>query len=152
MRALAWSTAAATGLVAAYLALGGASYAPAKVADPCAPRDWTEPDGVQEVGNQIVLSILDGAACELGVSREEMVLAFENERTLERFGREHGVSEDELEDLVRAGLERAVADAERAGALTPRLAKLIRDVAENIPRGLLTELLDRAPGLAIPSG
>jgi hypothetical protein len=150
MRALAWSTAAAALLVAVHLALGGASYAPAKVADPCAPRDWTEPRSLQEVGNQIVLSVLDGAACKLGVSREEMVLAFESEATLERFGRAHGVSENDLENLARAGLERAVADAERAGALTPRLAKLIRDVVENIPPGLLVDLLDRAPGL-VPS-
>jgi hypothetical protein len=151
MRALAWAAVAATGLVAVHLALGGASYAPAKVADPCAPRDWTEPGSLQEVGNQIILSVLDGAACELGVSREEMVLAFESEATLERFGREHGVTESDLEKLARAGLERAIADAERAGALTPRLAKLIRDVADNIPRGLLVDLLDRASGLAIPS-
>jgi len=81
-----------------------------------------------------------------------MVLAFESEATLERFGREHQVSELDLERLVRAGLERAIADAERAGALTPRLAKLIRDIAENIPPGLLVELLNRAPGLAIPPG
>ena len=120
MRALVWSTAAAAGLVAFYLALGGASYAPAKVADPCAPRDWTEPDGVQEVGNQIILSALDGVACEVGVSREEMVLAFESEATLESFGREHGVSEADLEQLARTGLERAIADAERADALSPR--------------------------------
>jgi hypothetical protein len=151
MRALVWSTAAAAGLVAVYLALGGASYAPAKVADPCAPRDWTEPDGVQEVGNQIILSALDGVACEVGVSREEMVLAFESEATLERFGREHGVSEADLEQLARTGLERAIADAERAGALNPRLATLIRGVVDNIPRGLLIELLDRAPGLVFPS-
>jgi hypothetical protein len=150
MRALAWASAAASGLVALYLALGGASYAPAKVADPCAPRDWTEPRSLQEVGNQVVLSVLDGAACQLGVSREEIVLAFESERTLERFGREHGVTENDLEELARAGLERAIADAERAGALTPRLAKLARDVADNILRGLLADLLDRAPGL-IPS-
>jgi len=39
MRAIAWSTGAAALLVGVYLALGGASYTPAKVADPCAPRD-----------------------------------------------------------------------------------------------------------------
>jgi hypothetical protein len=150
MRALAWAAVAATGLVALHLALGGASYAPAKVADPCAPRDWTEPRSLQEVGNLIVLSVLDGAACELGVSREEMVLAFESERTLERFGREHGVTENDLEELARAGLERAIADAERAGALTPRLARLIRNVADTIPPGRLVDLLDRASRLLAP--
>ena len=152
MRALAWSTVAASGLVALYLALGGGSYAPAKVADPCAPRDWTEPRSLQEVGNQIVLSVLDGAACELGVSREEMVLAFESEGTLESFGREHGVTEDDLEQLARVGLERAIADAERAGALTPRLAGLVRELIEDISPAFLLDLLDRAPNLLFPAG
>lgn len=144
MRALAWSGVAAAGLVTLYLALGGASYAPAKVADPCAPRDWTEPVGLDEVGNQIVLSVLDGVACSLGVSREELVLAFESEATFARFGREHGVTAADVERLARTGLERAVADAERAGAITPRLAKLIRDLAANIPRGLLVDFVNRA--------
>jgi hypothetical protein len=150
MRAIAWSVAAALALVVTYLALGGASYAPAKVADPCATRDWREPQGLAEVGEQIVLSALDGTACKLGVSREEIVLAFENEDTLKAFGRKHGVSEDELDDLARSGLERAVDDAEQAGALNPRLADLIRGVVDKIPPGLLVELLDRAPGLLFP--
>ena len=119
MRALVWSTAASVLLVVVYLALGGASYAPAKVADPCAARDWTEPDGLAEVGEQIVLSALDGAACELGVSREEIVLAFESGATLEEFGREHDVSEEDLEQLVRAGLDRAITDAERGRCAQP---------------------------------
>jgi hypothetical protein len=142
MRALVASVVAAALLVGVYLALGGASYAPAKVADPCAPRDWTEPDGLAEVGEQIVLSALDGAACELGVSREDVVLAFEDEDTLRAFGREHGVSEDELERLARRGLERAISDAETAGALSPRLADVIRGTVDRIPPGLLVEILD----------
>jgi len=150
MRAIAWSTGAAALLVGIYLALGGASYAPANVANPCAPRDWTEPDGLDEVGEQIVLSALDGAACKLGVSREEIVLAFENEETLKAFGREHDVSEAELERLARIGLERAIDDAEHAGALSPRLADLVRGVVDRIPPGLLVDLLDRAPDLVFP--
>ena len=150
MRALLWATGASVLLVAVYLALGGASYAPAQVADPCAPRDWTEPDGLPEVGEQIVLSALDGAACELGVSREEMVLAFEDEDTLRAFGREHGVSEDDLEQLARTGLERGIADALRAGALNPTVANVIRAAVNRIPPGLLLELLARAPALVFP--
>jgi hypothetical protein len=150
MRAIAWSTGAAALLVGVYLALGGASYAPAKVADPCAPRDWTEPDGLAEVGEQIVLSALDGAACTLGVSREEVVLAFENEETLKAFAREHGVSESDLEDLAKTGLERAINDAEEAGALSPSIADLVRGAVDRIPPGLLVELLDRAPSLIFP--
>jgi hypothetical protein len=150
MRALVASVVASALLIGVYLALGGASYAPAKVADPCAPRDWSEPAGLAEVGEQIVLSALDGAACELGVSREDVVLAFEDEDTLEAFARERGLSENELEGLARTGLSRAIADAERAGALSPRLARVIRRATDEIPAGLLLDLLERAPDLVFP--
>ena len=109
----------AVALVGVYLALGGASYAPAAVADPCAPREDRNPEGFEQVVEQIVLSALDGAACELGVSREEVVLAFSSRASLERFAQEHGDSSQELEDLARAGLERALDDAERADQLGP---------------------------------
>jgi hypothetical protein len=146
MRAMAVATGAAAALVVFYLALGGASYAPAEVADPCATRDWREPDGFQEVAEQIVLSALDGAACEVGVSREEMVLAFESRDSLERFAEEHDISEEELEELLRSGLERAIDDAEQADALDPTIAGLLRSVVDRIPVDDVLELLDQLPG------
>jgi AcrR family transcriptional regulator len=147
MRSIAWATVAAVALVVVYLALGGASYAPAKVADPCAPRDWRDPQGVEEVAEQIALSGLDGAACELHVSREEMVLALANSESRERFAREHGISNERLEQLVREGLLRAIDDAERADALSPTLADLLRGIARNVPVDELLDLLERLPGL-----
>jgi hypothetical protein len=148
MRAIGWSVAAALALVLAYLALGGASYAPAKVADPCATRDWRNPQGLEEVGEQIVLSGLDGAACELGVSREEMVLALANSDSRERFAREHGISDQRLEELVRDGLMRAVDDAEEADALNPTIANILRGIVRSVPVDELVDLLDRLPGLS----
>ena len=147
MRAIAWASAVSVALVVVYLSLGGASYAPAEVADPCAPRDWRDPDGVEEVAEQIALSGLDGAACELGVSRERMVLAFASRAALERFAREQGISDAELEELVRSGLVRAVDDAERADALDSTVADLLRAVVRRIPVDELLDLLDRLPGL-----
>lgn len=141
MRAIALTAAAAVTLVVVYLALGGASYAPAKVADPCAPRDWRDPIGVQEVAQQIVLSALDGAACELGTTREDVVLAFDSRDELERFADEHDIGDDELEELVRSGLLRAIADAERAGALSMALADRLRGTVRRIPVRSLLGLL-----------
>jgi hypothetical protein len=149
MRAIAWSVAVALALVVTYLALGGASYAPAKVADPCATRDWRNPQGLSEVSEQIVLSGLDGAACELGVSREEIVLAFANKDSREGFAREHGVSDERLEQLVRDGLMRAIADAEEADALNPTIADILRGLVRSIPVDELVDLLDRIPGVAL---
>jgi AcrR family transcriptional regulator len=148
MRAIAVATAAVVGLIALYLALGGASYAPAKVADPCAPREWRNPQGLQEVAEQIVLSGLDGAACELRVSREQIVLAFAGRDSLERFAREHRISEERLEELVRSGLLRAVDDAEQAGALNAAVADLLRGLVPRIPISSLLDLLQQLPGLS----
>jgi hypothetical protein len=145
MRAIGWSVAAALALVLAYLALGGASYAPAKVADPCAPRDWRKPSGLSEVGEQIVLSGLDGAACELGVSREAMVLALANSDSRERFARDHGITDQRLEQLVRDGLLRAIDDAEQADALNSTFADIMRGLVRTIPVDKLVDLLDRLP-------
>jgi hypothetical protein len=145
MRAIAVAAGAAVALVGVYLALGGASYAPAAVADPCAARDWRDPEGFERVAEQIVLSALDGAACELGVSREEIVLAFSNGASLERFAEEHGVSEDDLGNLVRAGLKRSLDDAERANSLDPRLADLLRGLVGRVSITQLLDLLEQLP-------
>jgi hypothetical protein len=145
MRAIAISAAAGVALVGAYLALGGGSYAPAAVADPCAARELRDPEGYEQVAEQAVLSALDGAACELDVSREEIVLAFSSRASLERFAQEHGSSTAELETLVRAGLRRALDDAERGGSLDPRLADLLRSLVARVPVAQLLDLLDQLP-------
>jgi hypothetical protein len=147
MRAIALATAVSAALVVTYLALGGASYSPASVADPCASRDWRDPEGVQEVAQQIVLSALDDVACELGTSREDVVLAFASRASLEQFADEHGLSNARVEELVRSGLVRAIDEAERADALNPTFAGVLRTLAERVPIDELLDLLDRLRGL-----
>ena len=134
---------AVAAVVVPYLALGGTSYEPAPVADPCATREWRNPGDLQAVFEQIVLSALDGAACELGVSREELVIAVRSEDALESFADEHGLSRDDAEQAVEDGLLRAVDDAEEAGALPESLASLARRAIEAVPPWLLLETLDR---------
>jgi hypothetical protein len=146
MRAVALSTAAAVLLVVVYLALGGASYAPAKVADPCDTREWRNPQGAQRVLEQIVLSALDGAACDLGATREEVVLALANDDKRRAFAREHNVTQERLEEVVRTGLLRAIDDAEAADALGSTTADLLRGLVPRIPIGGLLDLLDRLSG------
>jgi hypothetical protein len=146
MKALAIATAAAALLVGIYLALGGASYAPAKVANPCAQRDLRQANGLAEVAQQIVLSALDGAACKLGVTREDIVLAFADRKSLRAFAREHHISQDDLEESLRAGLLRAIDDAETSGQLTQPVADLLRGVVRQIPIGGFLDLLEQLPG------
>lgn len=145
MRALVLATGAAVALVGVYLALGGASYSPAAVADPCAARELRDPEGFEQVAEQIVLSALDGAACELGVSLEEVVLAFSSRASLERFAQEHGHSRARLETLVRTGLDRALDDAERTQLLDPGTADLLRGLVARVRVEQLLDLLELLP-------
>jgi hypothetical protein len=137
----------AVGLVAAvvvpYLALGGASFEPTPVADPCVMREWRDPGDVEEALEQIALSALDGAACQLGVSREDLVLAVRSEDALDDFADEQGISREDTERAVEDGLLRAVDDAEEAGAIGDRVADVARRVVESVPPWLVLETLER---------
>jgi hypothetical protein len=143
---IAGAVALGAGLPGAYLALGGGSYTTAAVADPCITREWRNPDGVERVAEQIVLSALDGAASDLGVSREDLVLAVRSEDALDNFADEHGLTRDDAEQAVEDGLLRAVDDAEEAGALPDSIAGLARRLVGSVPPWLLLETLDRLSG------
>jgi hypothetical protein len=138
---VAASVAASVALVATFLALGGSSYAPAKVRDPCEPRAWPQTSGLQETAQQFMLSALDGTACQLHVSRETLVLALATPAGRERFA-----SDPRLQDAVRAGLKRAIDDGERAGVLNPVVADGLRELAKNAPVDEVVNLIrDASP-------
>lgn len=143
---------ASAALVVVYLAAGGASYAPTAVQDPCAPREWRSPEGPDEAAEQFTLSALDGAACELQVTRERLALALATEEAREAFVAEHGIGDAELEAAIQAGLVRAIDDAEAAGALGPILATPLRAVAERIPLDEALALIDDAAELFAGGG
>ncbi|MGD9737557.1 MAG: hypothetical protein AB7V58_18395 [Solirubrobacterales bacterium] len=128
-------------LVGAYLAAGGASYEPLKSQDPCKPRPWRDPQGIQQIAEQFTLSALDGAACQLGVSRETLARALATDEARERFAKRYGIDDEKLAEAIRAGLVRAVDDAEEAGALTPFIAVPLRGGLERIPLDQAIELL-----------
>lgn len=128
-------------LVGAYLAAGGASYTPLEVRDPCQPRPWSDPRSLAEAANQFSSSALDGAACELGVSRERLARALATPAARERFGRRFGIDDAKLAEAIRAGLLRAVDDAEAAGALSPLLGAPLRGTLERIPLEQAIELI-----------
>ncbi len=108
------SLVAAVVLVGSYLAAGGASYTPEKTQDPCKPRAWRDPEGLQEIAQQFTLSALDGAACQLGVSRETLARALATPEGRERFTERYEISDAQLAKAVRAGLLRAVDDDQSA--------------------------------------
>jgi len=141
------SIAAAVALVGIYLAAGGTSYAPAKTQNPCKQRPWRNPEGLQQIAEQFTLSALDGAACELGVSREVLARGLATPKSRERFGERYDIDDAQLAKAIRAGLLRAVDDAERAGALSPLLAAPLRESLRSIPLDQAIELLQNGRSL-----
>jgi hypothetical protein len=141
------SIVAAVALVGIYLAAGGSSYTPAKTQDPCDQRPWRNPEGLQQIAEQFTLSALDGAACQLGVSRETLARALATPESRERFTDRYDISDAKLARAVRSGLLRAVDDAEEAGALSPLLAAPLRETLRNIPLDQAIELINNAESL-----
>jgi hypothetical protein len=129
-------------VVVPYLALGGGRFEPIPVADPCTSRERPDADGLAEALEAIALAGVDGVACELGVSREELVLALRSDEALADFSEEQGLDRDELEQAITDGLVRAVDDAEEAGSLPGFVAPLVRRAAESVPPWLILETLE----------
>ena len=134
-------------LVGIYLAAGGSSYTPEESQDPCEQRAWTNPEGLSEIANQFSISALDGAACQLGVTRETLARALASPEARERFAERYGIDEAKLARAVRAGLLRALDDAEEAGALSPFIVGPLRGTIEEIPLDQAIELINNADSL-----
>lgn len=139
------ATGASLGVILAYLLAGGASYSPLEVADPCEPRA-TEILDERGVFEGIVLSGIDGAACELGVSREVLTAALASEQALELFTEDRDITTDEVDQAVRAGLLRAITDAEQEGAISPTTATIARFIAERFPVSDVLDVFRALPG------
>ena len=137
----------ALALVGVYLGAGGSSYTPEKSQDPCQHRPWSNPQSLGEIANQFSISALDGAACQLGVTRETLARALATPQSRERFSERYGIDDAQLARAIRAGLLRAVNDAENAGALSPLLAGPLRSTIEDIPLDRAIELVKNARSL-----
>jgi hypothetical protein len=139
-RALVALVAASVALLALELALGALDSGEYEPADPCTTVARFEGEGVDAAVQRVLLSGLNGAACELGTTREELVLSFSEATPTERipWTRERG------EDAVRAALVRAVDDARARDELGAGEALVLREVAERLPIELLFEAAERA--------
>ena len=127
-------------LVGGYAAAGGTDYRPAPVSDPCARRPVPADTPLQD---RLVGSALDGAACDLGIPREDLVLALAGSRDPEVLERQQGLPPGSVERAIRRGLERAVEDAEDAGAINSIVAFALRTVVSRVPVDSLLRLLEQ---------
>lgn len=119
---------AAGALIGAELAAGALDVGRLAVRDPCEPRPPYAGTGIDATVQRIVFDGLDGAACELGTTREALVLAL-----APRSGSSIPWDDRMIEDAVRAGLLRAIDDAERRGTLNALVSILLREVIERAP-------------------
>jgi hypothetical protein len=122
-----------SGVALAGVELGkGALDEPApKIANPCHPREG-HTGGIDATIQRIVLDGLDGAACRLHTTREELVLSLGGGVGVTRRWHAHTI-----EVALRAGLLRSVDAAVRRGDVPEFLAPALRGIVERAPLGQL---------------
>jgi hypothetical protein len=131
----------AAGLIALELANGAASAGALAVRDPCEPRPSFPGEGLDATMQRIVLDGLDGAACELGTTREELVLSLAPSAGAEPLHWD----DEAIELAIRAGLLESIDDAEQRGSLNGFVAVVLRQVVERAP---VQWLIDGGQGIA----
>jgi hypothetical protein len=123
-----------SGVLGVQLANGGGTFEPLQPANPCIAREVTsEADGIDGLTEQLVLLGLDGAACQLGVSREELTLelAQSDDPT------------DEQIDALHDGLQEAVRRMDEEGTLPPA-SELVDEALDNADLNSFLEAAIRA--------
>jgi hypothetical protein len=108
------------GVLGVQVAAGGGSYVPRRPADPCSARPVPPiPARLEPVAERIVLLGLDSAACRLGISRERLVLALADTRSLD----------PRAPAALKAGLRDAVDRLDREGRL-PKVSQLLPEALD----------------------
>jgi hypothetical protein len=115
--------AAAAVLVGIELGLGAAHAGDVHLADPCTAHN-TKQDAIQRV----ILDGLDGAACQLRMSREELVLSVGSNSPFHTHW-----SKQKIEIALRAGMLRSVDEAAQRGDIPSFLVGPIKRVVERLP-------------------
>ena len=134
MRALVVALVLAGALAGAYLALGGGDYEPTPVAAACARRELPRSGDLLDPVQRATLVVLDGAACDLKTSREELLLTLLDRR---RPGR---TSEKRLNEALVAGIERAQHDGELSGFEATILRTAVRTAGADAVLRLLRSI------------
>lgn len=132
---------AGAALVAVELASGAVDAGGLAVRDPCESRPPFPGQGFDATLQRVVLDGLDGAACELDATREELVLSLAPRSSAEPIRWD----DETIERAVRAGLLEAIDDAEQRGSLNAIVAALLREVVERAP---VQWLIDGGQGIA----
>ena len=119
-------------LVGVELGKGALNEPSPKIADPCQPRAGRT-GGIDTTIQRIVLDGLDGAACRLHTTREELVLSLGGGG----LGSTRKWDAHTIEVALRAGLLRSVDAAVQRGDVPGFLAPALRGIVERAPLGKL---------------
>jgi len=119
-------------LVGVELGKGALDEPSPKIADPCQPRAGRT-GGIDTTIQRIVLDGLDGAACRLHTTREELVLSLGGSG----LGGTRRWDAHTIEVALRAGLLRSVDAAVQRGDVPGFLAPALRGIVERAPLGKL---------------
>ena len=114
-------------LVAVELGTGAVGPVSPELANPCRARP-APGGGFDATVQRIVLDGLDGAACRLHTSREQLVLSLGPGTGFRRRW-----DRRTIEVALRAGLLRAVDEAERRGDVPGFLAPVLRRIVRDAP-------------------
>ena len=119
-------------LVGAELGAGARTFAERRYVDPChTPADpFPQGSGIDGTLQRISLSAIDGAACHLGTSREELILSLDHRGA---FGPKVKWTKRTLEDALRAGLVQAIDDADHRNTIPGFVATALKFVAKRAP-------------------
>jgi hypothetical protein len=130
----------AIALPTTYAALGGGRYRPPGITDPCDAHFWGEPRDYEELAERLAGAALDEAACDLGISRQTLVLVVARGGS-EELAEELDLSDEEIEEAIRAGADRAIDDAQSKGAIGFIEASFLRARARDLSVETLIALL-----------
>lgn len=140
------------GLLAFQLSRGGADFVPARSADPCQDRARTVRADLESVAEAVVLSGLDAAACDLGVTRERLLLALPYPAERAQLAREAGTDEAGLARAIHDGLRSGVDRLERNDQLPP-VSALLPEIGDElgIPQNLVNLVPDGVVDDVVPT-
>ena len=111
MRRLAVLLGLAATLLVVELALGAIHFGKPALADPCTSKPAFAGGGLDGEVQRFALSGLNGAACKLQTTREELVLSFVPAAGTKRVRWDRQT----IEDALRSGFDQAFHDTERRG-------------------------------------
>jgi hypothetical protein len=115
---------AAVALIALELALGAWSYGRPQLADPCTTKAVATGGGIDATVQRFARATLDGAACQLHTTREELVLSFVPSAGTKRIRWDRQT----IDRALRAGLDHASHEIAGNGLLGNALAAAMRNL------------------------